>query len=117
MADVTVVIPTRDRLALVRRALRSALNQEGVRLRAVVVDDGSCPPTARALDAFRDARVHVVHNQQSLGVSAGRNVGLALVATPWVAFLDDDDFWAPDKIRSQVDALAATPGAGWSTAG
>jgi glycosyltransferase involved in cell wall biosynthesis len=116
-SKVTVVIPTKDRLALVQRALRSALAQDGVTMRAVVVDDGSAETTARALDALAGPRVRVVHHAHSLGVSAARNAGLALVETPWVAFLDDDDFWAPDKIRSQLDALEATPAARWSTAG
>ena len=116
-AAVTVVIPTRDRLDLVRRSVASVLAQDGVRMHAVVVDDGSDPAAARALDALVSPSLQVVHHAQSRGVSSARNAGLALVRTPWVAFCDDDDYWAPDKVRSQVEALAAVPEARWSCVG
>jgi glycosyltransferase involved in cell wall biosynthesis len=114
---VTVVIPTRDRLDLLRRSLQSVLAQEGVPVSAVVVDDGSAVVTARALDRMAGAQVRVAHHAKSLGVSRARNAGLALVQTPWVAFLDDDDYWAPDKLSSQLQALADSPGARWSCVG
>jgi glycosyltransferase involved in cell wall biosynthesis len=114
---VTVVIPTRDRPDLVRRSLHSVLAQKGPRVDAVVVDDGSAVETARALDRLAGDRVRVAHHAQSLGVSRARNAGLALVTTPWVAFLDDDDYWAPDKLRSQLEALDDSPGADWSCTG
>ena len=105
-ARVTAVVPTRNRLALLRQTIDTVLGQRGVDMCAVVVDDG--------LD---DPRVTVVHHDVPHGSAAARNAGLAYVTTPWVAFCDDDDLWAPDKCASQLAAIAATPGARWSAAG
>ena len=113
---VTVVIPTRDRTELVERALRSALAQTDVATEIIVVDDGSHPP----LDPDRWSlhhNVRVIRNARSLGVSAARNVGINAAASPYVAFLDDDDVWAPTKLRSQIDALHEQPDARWSAIG
>ena len=103
----SVVIPTHNRSALVRRTLRSVLAQD-VPVEVIVVDDGSKDDTAEALAAFADPRLRVVRNDVSTGVAAARNRGLALANAPWTGFVDDDDLWAPTKLRAQVDALAAT---------
>jgi glycosyltransferase involved in cell wall biosynthesis len=117
MADVTVVIPTRDRWQLLERtALRSALGQTGVDVEVVIVDDGSREPAPRAIDDAQDPRVHVLRHATSRGVAAGRNAGIEAASAPWVAFLDDDDLWAPHKLRAQLDA-AADGGAAFAYAG
>jgi glycosyltransferase involved in cell wall biosynthesis len=104
--EVTVVIPTRNRWKLLeRRALRSALAQKEVRLEVVVVDDGSAEPAPRSTE--HDPRVRVVRHETSRGVAAARNTGIGAAGAPWVAFLDDDDLWAPRKLRRQLDRLAA----------
>ena len=103
--DVTVVIPTRDRWPLLSRtALRSALGQQHVEHEVVVVDDGSLDGTAERVDELADPRLRVVRHDRSLGVSRARNAGIAAARGAWVAFLDDDDLWAPDKLRIQLDA-------------
>lgn len=104
--EVTVVIPTRDRWGLLeRRALRSALAQEDVRLEVVVVDDGSAEPAPPTI--ARDERVRLVRHETSRGVPAARNTGIGEARAAWTAFLDDDDLWAPRKLREQLDRLAA----------
>jgi glycosyltransferase involved in cell wall biosynthesis len=102
--DVTVVIPTRDRWPLLSRtALRSALGQRHVEHEVVVVDDGSVDGTAERLHEVADPRLRVVRHDRPLGVSRARNAGIAAARGEWVAFLDDDDLWAPDKLRIQLD--------------
>jgi glycosyltransferase involved in cell wall biosynthesis len=104
--EVTVVIPTRDRWGLLeRRALRSALGQEDVRLEVVVVDDGSAEPAPTSIE--RDERVRLVRHETSRGVAAARNTGISEARAAWTAFLDDDDLWAPPKLRRQLDRLAS----------
>jgi len=115
--DVTVVIPTKDRWALLRGTLASVLAQRDVDLDVVVVDDGSTTSSGRDASELDDPRVRVVRHERSHGVAAARNRGLAEAAAAWVAFVDDDDLWAPDKLRAQLDALAAVPGARWSCVG
>ena len=105
--DVTVVIPTRDRLPFLKRSLASALAQRDVSLEAVVVDDGSVDGTAEWLATQADARVRVVRHDVPRGVAAARNAGIALAAGEWLAFLDDDDVWAPEKIARQLRAARA----------
>jgi len=104
MAEISVVIPTRDRLALLRRnGLRSALEQEDVDHEVIVVDDGSTNGTAAYLASLREPRLRVVRRDNPGGMAASRNAGIAAVETEWVAFLDDDDLWAPRKLRVQLD--------------
>lgn len=91
---------------LARRALPSALRQEGVRLEVIVVDDGSAEP-APANVSRGDERVRVVRHEQSRGVPAARNAGIAAARGEWTAFLDDDDLWAPQKLRAQIDRAHA----------
>ena len=111
MADaVTVVIPTRDRARVVVDTVRMVLAQRQVELEVIVVDDGSRDGAAEAVGALADPRVAVVRNDESRGVAHARNRGIELAAHPWIAFLDDDDRWSPDKLRVQLD-LAAAEGA------
>jgi glycosyltransferase involved in cell wall biosynthesis len=117
MAEVTVVIPTHNRRALLTRTLHSVLAQRDVDTAVVVVDDGGSDGTAQAVRDLDDSRVVVVRHDRPRGVSAARNSGIATAVTPWLAFVDDDDLWAPSKLRSQLDALAAHPSAQWSCTG
>jgi glycosyltransferase involved in cell wall biosynthesis len=110
---VSVIIPTRSRWHLLsRHALPSALAQEGVDFEVVVVDDASDDETAARLDELRDDRVGVVRHPVRRRLPAARNSGVEVARGEWLAFLDDDDLWSPDKLRSQLDVAAAT-GAEW----
>ena len=71
----------------------------------VVVDDGSTGRTPGELRALQDERVRVLRLPRPEGVSAARNLGLVHVTAPWVAFLDDDDVWAPSHLSAMLDAI------------
>jgi glycosyltransferase involved in cell wall biosynthesis len=114
--EVTVVIPTRDRRSLLLRTLRSALAQEGVPLEIVVVDDGSSDDTRTAVEALGDNRLRLIRHERPRGVAGARNAGIAAASGEWVAFLDDDDLWAPHKLRTQL-AVAAERGADFTYTG
>jgi glycosyltransferase involved in cell wall biosynthesis len=118
-AEVTVVVPTRNRRPILEETLDSILGQRGVEVRVVVVDEQSTDDTPSYLAelAAADPRVTFVRHEPPKGVALARNAGLAQTTTPWVAFCDDDDLWAPDKVRSQLDAIASVPGARWSCVG
>jgi len=116
-ATVTVVIPTHDRLALLMRTLQSVVQQEQVTVQVVVVDDGSSDGTSAALQELGWACLRVIRHERGRGVSAARNAGLAAATTPWVAFVDDDDLWAPDKLAAQLRAIEEQPPARWACGG
>lgn len=99
---VSVVIPTRNRWdTLARFALRSALDQRDVGFEVVIVDDCSAsdPPED---GLFADSRVRLVRLNDWGGVTVARNTGIEQAAGEWVAFLDDDDLWAPDKLGAII---------------
>lgn len=110
--DVSVIIPTRNRRALLARALTCALGQEGVLVEVVVVVDGSTDDTDEYLTGVVDDRLIVIRHQIAQGVASARNAGSAAATGRYLAFLDDDDVWAPDKLRAQLDEMAG--GCGWS---
>jgi glycosyltransferase involved in cell wall biosynthesis len=104
-AEVSVVIPSRDRWDLLEnRALKAALLQETVSVEVIVVDDGSvdAPPRTGRLE---DPRVRLVRHDRSRGVASARNTGIGVASAPWIAFLDDDDVWAPQKLTSVLQAI------------
>ena len=115
---VTVVVPTRNRLPVLEATLACVLGQRDVDIRVVVVDEGSSDGTPERLSrlAAADPRVRTVRHDDPRGLPAARNAGLAATETAWVAFCDDDDLWAPDKLARQL-AAAAAEGAGWSCTG
>jgi glycosyltransferase involved in cell wall biosynthesis len=107
MEGVGAVIATRNRPALAVRAARNALAQTHPLTELVVVDDGSVPRLRLPHDLASDARVDLVRLDRSRGRGAARNVGISVLSTPLVAFLDDDDLWHPRKTAVQVAALRA----------
>ena len=116
MPEVSVVTSTYNRCDMLAAALRSALAQRDVDFEVVVVDNGSTDETAKMLAGWDDERLRVIRNEESLGSIGGRNSGLRAARGRWVGILDDDDLWAPGKLRAQLDAAAAT-GRHWSYVG
>jgi glycosyltransferase involved in cell wall biosynthesis len=112
---VSVIIPTRNRAHLLHRTLESVLKQSTENLEVIVVDDGSTDGSG-ALAAAMDPRVSVLRNPEPAGVSVARNRGIASASGEWIAFCDDDDLWAPNKLQEQLTAADAA-GANWVYAG
>jgi glycosyltransferase involved in cell wall biosynthesis len=99
---VSVIIPTMRRPDLLRRALRTVLDQTCQSFEIIVVIDGPDSDTVRALQAETDARIRVFKNAQPLGAGRARNIGVAKANGRYVAFLDDDDEWLPAKLEEQL---------------
>jgi glycosyltransferase involved in cell wall biosynthesis len=100
-SEVSVVIPTRGRALLAVRAVRSALAQSFQDFEIVVVIDGPDPETSEAMRQCRDERLHVVQLGENVGGSEARNIGVRFARGKWIALLDDDDEWFPDKLEKQ----------------
>jgi GT2 family glycosyltransferase len=105
---VSVVVPTHDRAGLLPRALASVRRQTFTDHEIIVVDDGSTDDTERVL---RDLGVPLRYlRQRHAGVSAARNRGVAAARGEWIAFLDSDDEWLPEKLARQMAFIAARGG-------
>ncbi|MGD7652946.1 MAG: glycosyltransferase family 2 protein [Verrucomicrobiales bacterium] len=103
---VSVIIPTYNRAAQVREAVKSVLGQTGVVCEVIVVDDGSTDETEEALAPWMDGIVYL--KKTNGGVSSARNLGIEKATGEVVAFLDSDDTWDPDKLRRQLEVMAKT---------
>lgn len=110
---VSVVIPTHNRRARVAKAITSASAQTWTNIEIIVVDDASTDDTSEFLTdlAARDERVQVIRNSVAGGGALARNAGIAAARGTYIAFLDDDDQWLPNKLALQVSELQATQGA------
>lgn len=105
---VTVVIPTYNRAALLPRAIDSVLRQTAADLcETVVVDDGSTDDTPQVIAAYGD-RVRYLR-QDNRGAGAARNAGIRAATTEFVAFLDSDDEWEPQKTQRQLATFRRWP--------
>ena len=107
---VSVIVPTYNRCELVIRAVESVLVQSYSNIECIVIDDHSTDGTAdRLLDiAPSDDRLRIIQHITNRHVSAARNTGLNAAEGEFIAFLDDDDTWLPDKIEKQVRLLASS---------
>ena len=99
---VTVVIPTRNKPQLVLRAVHSALRQTLDAIEVIVVVDGPDEATVQALSGVEDSRLIVKLLPRNLGPAEARNAGVEAARGPWVAFLDHDDEWLPNKLDVQL---------------
>jgi len=111
---VSVIIPALNAEATIGETLHSALAQTYRAIEIIVVDDGSSDSTARIVAALaaRDPRLRLIRTANG-GISRARNTGIAASAGSFVAPLDADDLWHPEKIACQVAAAlaaAAPPG-------
>ena len=114
---VSIVLPTHDRLDFLREAVASVLAQTLADWELIVVDDGSTDGSVAWLDSLGDPRIVVVTEPHSGNPAALRNLGVANAHSPWIAFLDSDDVWAPQKLELQLARLAANPTSRWSCTG
>jgi len=109
---VSVIIAAHNAQSYVDEALRSALDQTYPNVEIVVVDDGSTDQTATRVMAYAP-RVHCIRRVPSSGApSVPRNQGLRHSKGEYIAFLDADDFYLPDRISTQADFLSDHPEAG-----
>lgn len=114
MPEVSIVLPTYNRLPLLRRSVASVIAQTFRDWELIVVDDGSTDATREYLEAIDDARVRPIWLEHQGDLTSARSAGLRHVRGEWVAFLDSDDLWLPEKLALQLQRLAAHPTCRWS---
>lgn len=107
MPKVSVIIPTYNRAEYVTQAIDSVLAQTYTDYEIIVVDDGSTDKTREVLEPYMDKITYIY--QENTGVSAARNRGIKAAKGDWVAFLDSDDEWLPEKLAVQMRAVENHP--------
>ncbi len=105
---VSVVIPAFNAEAYIGGAVESVLSQTHQNLELLVVDDGSTDDTRDTVTRIEDPRLELL-SQTNEGVSRARNEGLSRTKGPFIAFLDADDYWLPEKIATQLEAFGQAP--------
>ena len=105
---VSVIIPTNRGGPYLAEAVASLRAQTAAPDEVILVDDGSPSPGLAAI--ARELGVDYVRKDAG-GISSARNAGVARARGTWVAFLDDDDLWHPDRLRAQLSALDGDPDA------
>jgi glycosyltransferase involved in cell wall biosynthesis len=112
--DVSVILPTFNRLAKLPRAVGSVLAQTHVNMELIVVDDASNDGSPDWLRSIADARVSVLHLARNSGPAVARNTGIRAARAALVAFQDSDDEWTPVKLERQLARLRRDGGMpGW----
>jgi glycosyltransferase involved in cell wall biosynthesis len=105
--SVSVIIPARNAALLLGPTIQSVLSQSRAADEVLVIDDGSSDETFAVASAF-GTPVRVIR-QQNMGLMATRNRGVEIASGEWIAFIDADDLWEPEKLERQMQALAADP--------
>jgi len=116
MVKISVVIPLYNKGKYIKRALSSVLSQTFCDFEIVVVDDGSTDKGGEIVEGITDSRIRLLRQQNS-GVSAARNAGIKEAKGEWIAFLDADDEWFPDKLKLHWDALRSNRDLVWAAGG
>lgn len=103
--SVSVIIPAYNRANVIERAVQSVLNQTYQDYEIIIVDDASTDDTLEKLKKFKDKRIVKIRNKKNRGPAGSRNVGIREARGEYIAFLDSDDEWLPQKIEKQAQAL------------
>lgn len=102
---VSVIIPTYNRASVLKRAINSVLNQTYKNIELIIIDDGSTDETQELLDQLNLESIKTTNG----GVSKARNLGIQQAQGKWLAFLDSDDEWLPEKLEKQIAFSNANP--------
>jgi len=106
---VSVIIPVFNGERFIGEAIQSVMDQTYPPLEIIVVDDGSSDKTADIVRYLSGARPILYRRQSNQGAAAARNAGVSLAQGEWIAFLDADDVWYPEKLAIQVEHFKTYP--------
>ncbi len=106
---VSVVVSTYNRQKKLARALLSAINQSLKDIEIIVVDNASTDGTEELVRQFHDPRVRYIRHEANAGGGAARNTGIRAAGAEYIALLDDDDQWSPQKLEKQIAKMRQAP--------
>ena len=102
MELVSIIMPTYNCARFIRESIDSVLAQTYTNWELIIVDDSSTDNTAEMVANFNDPRIHYLRNEQNEGAALTRNKALRAAKGRYIAFLDSDDLWHPDKLERQI---------------
>jgi len=106
---VSVVIPTYNRAHLIGKAIQSVFNQSYQDFEIIIIDDGSTDNTEEIIKGYKDKRINYIKHERNQGISAARNIGIKKARGEYIAFLDSDDEWLPEKLDKQIKVFQNEP--------
>ncbi len=106
---VSVIIPTYNRASYLKEAVQSVLDQTYRNFELIIVDDGSTDNTEEVVASFTDDRIRYIKKNNEGHAGKTRNVGLENARGEYIAFLDDDDVWLPEKLELQIKTMMEHP--------
>jgi glycosyltransferase involved in cell wall biosynthesis len=107
---VSIIIPTYNHSHMLPLAIKSALNQTYKNIELIIVDDGSTDNTEETVKGFIDPRIQYIRHAENKGLPASRNTGIKASNGEFVAFLDSDDEFLPEKIDENVRIMSENDG-------
>ena len=108
MPKITAILPTWNRAEWLEKPIQSVLDQTFGDFELVVVDDASMDSTAEIIERY-SGKIRTIVFSENRGVSAARNAAIKNSDSEWIAFLDSDDFWHPDKLQKQIAQTKMRP--------
>lgn len=99
---VSIIMPSWNTEKFIAESIRSVINQTYTNWELIIVDDCSTDHTDDVVASFRDNRIRYYHNQKNSGAALTRNKALREAIGEWIAFLDSDDLWMPEKLEHQI---------------
>jgi succinoglycan biosynthesis protein ExoO len=105
---VSIIIPAYNTESYIAKAIQSAQEQTLTNIEIIVIDDCSTDNTLAIAQSFNDPRITVVHNSENLGVASTRNKAIKLAKGSWLALLDSDDWYEPNRLETLLEVAQKT---------
>ena len=102
---VSVITPTHNDEKYISDTIESVLNQTHLNLELIIVDDASTDETVKIVESFDDKRIRLIRNTENKGAANARNIGISNATGDYIAFLDGDDLWLPQKLERQLEFM------------
>lgn len=103
---VSVIMPSYNTGSFIAESIQSVINQTYPKWELIIVDDCSTDDSVEIIKGFHDSRIKLFHNGQNSGAAISRNYALREAQGKWIAFLDSDDIWVPEKLEKQLKFMA-----------
>ncbi|WP_231135758.1 glycosyltransferase family 2 protein [Proteus terrae] len=101
----SIIMPAYNAEKTIFYSIESILNQTYSNFKIYIINDNSCDKTENIILSFSDERIIYIKNKKNMGVSLSRNIGIKLSKGKFIAFLDSDDLWVPNKLEEQYKKL------------